>query len=259
MEKQGLRPYFVLLVVVLLFACTMAFTVDVSLTNESGIGQVLPERVGNDWVGDLILYCHNSGCGKQYLASELQGNLTVCPACGGKLMSISPVEHDILPHDTYITRMLYKNELTGRTLHATLVMSGEDRSSIHRPQVCLVGQGNEITGQHAERIELAGRSELEVMVLDMMRTYGRAEDVQQKYPSFYTYWFVGKNRETAYHWERMFWMAYDRILKNVSHRWSYIAVMGSGEYAARQEEVDAFISAFYPQIIQDEELRSYSP
>ncbi|NCD35016.1 MAG: exosortase-associated EpsI family protein [Spartobacteria bacterium] len=172
-------------------------------------------------------------------------------------MSISPVEYSILPKDTYITRKLYKNAVTGDGLFVALVMSGADRSSIHRPQLCLVGQGNEILGQHVEEVPMTGRDDLGVMVIDMMRPYARNSKQQGKYPSFYAYWFVGKDRETPYHVERMFWMAYDRIVKNVSHRWSYISISGSGKYAAKKETVDAFVADFYPQITRDPKLMSH--
>jgi hypothetical protein len=71
--------------------------------------------------------------------------------------------------------------------------------------------------------------------------------------SFYAYWFVGKDRETASHVQRMIWMAADRIFRGVSHRWAYIAIYGHrvpGSNAHIQLLAD-FIALFRPAIVLD--------
>jgi len=49
----------------------------------------------------------------------------------------------------------------------------------------------------------------------------------------------------------MIWMASDRIFRNVSHRWAYIAVAGLREPDTDdyQEEVVDFVQNLYPQIV----------
>ena len=129
-------------------------------------------------------------------------------------------------------------------------MSGKERASIHRPQICLVGQGNEILHSHVIEVPLAGRDPLKVMVLDLLWK-GRTSDGQpvQK-ATYYAYWFVGKGRETPYHLERMFWMAADRVLYNRSHRWAYIAIAGErDEQKQYTKQIQSFISQLYPQMM----------
>jgi len=70
-------------------------------------------------------------------------------------------------------------------------------------------------------------------------------------PQYYAYWFVGKDRETPHHLERMFWMAYDRIVRNVAHRWAYLSVAGIRDVVGGRlyiEEIKDFVRDFYPQI-----------
>ena len=101
---------------------------------------------------------------------------------------------------------------------------------------------------------LAGREPLDVMVLDMRR-WGRRPDGQAyDFGRYYAYWFVGKGRETPYHVQRMIWMALDRILHNVSHRWAYISVAGAREDGSdvhRQEILD-FVHELYPSMMQED-------
>jgi len=38
------------------------------------------------------------------------------------------------------------------------------------------------------------------------------------------YWFVGKDRTTPHHWERILWTTSDRVLFNRNHRWAYLLI-----------------------------------
>jgi hypothetical protein len=72
--------------------------------------------------------------------------------------------------------------------------------------------------------------------------------------SYYAYWFVGKDRETASHIPRMVWMGYDRVLHGVSHRWAYIALAGTrapGSDAHLQTIAD-FASQLHPALLKPE-------
>jgi len=99
-------------------------------------------------------------------------------------------------------------------------------------------------------VDLPGRESLGVMVLNMDQKV-RGGDVPMIIPQYYAYWFVGKDRETPHHLERMFWMAYDRIVRNVAHRWAYLSVAGIRDVDGGRlyiEEIKDFVRDFYPQI-----------
>ena len=162
-------------------------------------------------------------------------------------MTIS--EKEILPADTVLLRKQYTNP-SGKRVYVTIVLSGKERVSIHRPQVCLVGQGNEIAHSEEISVPLDGRKPLNVMALELLRRVRNAEGTQFEASSYYAYWFVGKGRETPSHIQRMIWMATDRIFRNVAHRWAYISVSGSRDKDsdAYRQEVISFIHDLYPQL-----------
>lgn len=158
------------------------------------------------------------------------------------------MEWSLLPSDTRILKKYYKHPFLPEAL-ASIVLSGASRTSIHRPQICLVGEGREIVGTKVITVPIAGRDTLNVTVLDMLTRQTDANGNWLEYPSYYAYWFVSPDRETPYHAERMFWMAYDRVFRGISHRWAYIAVSGArdakGDYIKNASD---FIAAIYPEL-----------
>lgn len=234
-------------------AWALVYKTGVANSDEAGIVLHLPEQVG-EWRGADILFCPNRDCGGQYFSAQLE-DPTTCPKCGAKLGNMNWAERSMLPADTGLVRKYYAREGNLDGLHATIVLSGDDRSSIHRPQVCMTAAGNEIDKERTIRIPLAGRDHpLEVMVLDMVKTYPRPDGTPAALYSYYAYWFVGKDRETASHLERMFWMGYDRVFRGISHRWAYIALAGArlpGSDAHLQIIAD-FASQLHPALLRPE-------
>jgi hypothetical protein len=139
------------------------------------------------------------------------------------------------------------------TVFASVVISGKDRGSIHRPEICMPSQGNTIVTREVVDVPLPGQQEpLQVMVLNMTRE----DSWGNQFHSYYAYWFVGNGRETPHHWQRMMWLATDRILHNVSHRWAYISVSGiraaDPEDRSHYEEIRSVVTRLHPELIQTE-------
>ena len=231
-------------------AVLLATTVDVHITDQAGIHMSLPDRVGS-WFGQEIRYCHNRICLKEFRANDtLKDN--VCPSCSSELFTISYSEKQLLPNDTSLLRKRYVHD-SGKVLYASIVLSGKERTSIHRPQICLQGQGRQIMSSSIVPVELVGRDPLQIKVLDLLYKTKNANNQEVRYPSYYAYWFVGKNRETPYHLLRMFWMGMDRIFRNIAHRWAYISISGQRDINSEEyiNEVSHFVSVLYPQIISE--------
>lgn len=215
----------------------------VANSDEAGIVLALPERVGG-WTGHELVNCPDSVCAR--VCVDVPPG-TPCPACGRPLQYMNAAEKWMLPADTGLVRKFYERDGT-LPLHVSIVLSGNDRSSIHRPQVCMTAAGYEIVGETLLRIPLGGgRDPLDVMVLDMDRTAGNGS-VEHIY---YAYWFVGKGRETASHVRRMVWMATDRILHGVSHRWAYIALSAQRAPGgdAHLQQIANFAAALHPLLL----------
>jgi hypothetical protein len=165
---------------------------------------------------------------------------------------MSYLEARLLPADTVLNKKRYTNA-AGRVVYASIVISGRERASIHRPEVCLVGQGTEIVNQAVVDVTMEGRESLQVKVLDLLHRTGSGASERTLGHSYYADWFVGHGRETPEHWQRMWWMATDRVLHNVAHRWAYIAVTSvrADESDAHLNEARDFIRDLYPQMLLD--------
>jgi hypothetical protein len=67
---------------------------------------------------------------------------------------------------------------------------------------------------------------------------------------YYAYWFAGHGRETPRHWERMFWLAWDRIVNSVAHQWAYVALAGRRDAGSVkfQAQLKSFVGLLYPEL-----------
>jgi hypothetical protein len=247
MESGSVRPYLVTIVLMGLTSLALAFTVDVDGTDEAGVSMMIPEHVG-DWTGHDLLYCVDASCREAVLV-DAGFHSDHCPVCAAELDVMSPAERKLLPTDTGMARKQFIDP-RGRTVTASIVLAGKERVSIHRPQICLTGSGHDIERTKDIQVPIAGRRPLRVRVLDLDRRAQTPDGRTMVAPSYYAYWFAGKDRETPLHMERMFYMAADRVLRNVSHQWAYISVAGLREPGsdAHLDEIRRFVHDFYPQI-----------
>lgn len=248
MEIATYRHYFIIIGLMVLTGLALIMQADVPATSRTGIKLKLPERVGS-YEGQELLFCQSELCMKNFLASQIQGSNATCPACGGELDMVSLGEKRVLPPDTEILKKQYVNA-EGRTISVSIVLSGKEQKSIHRPQQCLPAQGHLIERSETILIPINGHGPLKVMLLDLRKTGRTLENKQYRHLSSYAYWFVGTDKETPYHLQRLLWMSVDRIFHNIAHRWAYIAIAtdrreGSDEHIKR---ISDFIAELYPLI-----------
>jgi hypothetical protein len=137
--------------------------------------------------------------------------------------SVSPSELALLPADTEFEKKIYQ-DLSGNSLTAQVVLSGGEKRSIHRPEVCLPGQGWSIQSGEVVPITLANGRTLEVMKLALNREIETAPGERKNLKSYFLYWFVGKDTTTPYHWVRLAKTNWDMVTKKLQHRWAYVIV-----------------------------------
>jgi len=210
MSKKRIVAYALCQVVLLSAISLCAFTTSARYIDKAPVSLPLPDRLG-DYTGEDVLFCQNPDCLQSFYVSDLT-NSAVCPKCGGRLDQVSLPEHRLLPHDTEIIHRSYRGP-SGRIYMVSVVVTGHERRGIHKPQVCLVGQGNVITEQYPLEIELPHNESFEVMLMNLNR--GRL---------FFTYWFTDGKHETARHIDRLLRIAVDGIVHNERRRWAYISV-----------------------------------
>ena len=133
-------------------------------------------------------------------------------------------ELDWLPKDTTYGRRRYESG-DQFWFDLSIVLMGTDRTSIHKPQICLTGQGWQI-----DRAELLSLSitrphpyELPLMKLTASKKAPGGNGWQLTKRAIFVYWFVCDGRLTAKHSERMWWMATDLLNKGVLDRWAYVS------------------------------------
>jgi hypothetical protein len=255
MEKSLLKPFLSIVILMTLSIFALAFTVGVELNFVPGVAMSLPKEVPG-WSGNELRFCHNPElCAKDYRdASYYVSDLEIpdiCPECGNRLFNMARAEKEQLPEDTEFVKSAYTNA-AGTRVFTSIVLSGTARDSIHRPQRCLKGQGNNLDGEYTLEVPLEGRGPLKVRVIQSSRTYRTAEGPKHYY-SYYAYWFVGQDRETPYHLGRMFWLAWDRVVRSTAHRWAYIAVQGEREATGKAYETDLidFVQQVYPFVLTE--------
>ncbi|MEO7933608.1 MAG: exosortase-associated EpsI family protein [Chthoniobacterales bacterium] len=174
----------------------------------------------------------------------------------GQDQEASLSEKVMLPGDTQITKKLYSS-LHGEYVTCQIVLSGGEKRSIHRPETCLPGQGWTIGAAQKVPVRLENGQTQNVMKLTLTRVVEVAEGDQRKITSDFYYWFVGKDKTTPEHRERVLLTSWDRVFHNVNHRWAYVIVSGmvpdqsrpgAKTEAQTSAELEKFIGKIAPKI-----------
>lgn len=161
----------------------------------------------------------------------------------GRAAPVSAVEREVLPPDTGYSRCSYQSLVDPRqAVFLSIVLSGRDRTSIHRPELCLVGQGWNVVGREVVTLRAADGGDLPVTLLRTEREMTDAAGRAVKVPGVFVYWFVGADRVVATHWQRVFYTALDRLRHLQGHRWAYVfaqthALDGEKAALARVQDV----------------------
>lgn len=255
MERSLLKPFLTVVSLMALSVFALAFTVGVELDFIPGVKMEFPTDV-EDWHGNQIKFCHNPKvCAKDYQDASFYVNELeipdICPDCGEQLYNMARAEKEQLPEDTEFVKSAFTNS-AGSRVFTSIVLSGTARDSIHRPQRCLKGQGNSLDGEYDLLVPIEGRDPLKIRVIQASRTFRTAEGPKPYY-TYYAYWFVGQDRETPSHYSRMFWIAWDRVVRSTANRWAYIAIQGerAAEGKAYEADIIDFVQHVYPYVLTE--------
>jgi len=155
----------------------------------------------------------------------------------GRPVAVTPTEREILPPDTGFSRKIYfRNRDPAKQVLLSIVLSGRDRTSIHRPELCLVGQGWTITGRAEHRFEFPGRPDVSfpATLLRVQRELPASRG-PVVVPQLTAYWFVSGDTVVATHWQRLARDAWNRVAHARADRWAYVLMQtdaSDGEAAA---------------------------
>jgi hypothetical protein len=136
----------------------------------------------------------------------------------------SEVELGYFPKDTSYARRLYEAP-DGFIVSATVVMMGEDRTSIHKPDYCLPGQGWTIKDKSVVNIPVAGPPGYQLPAAKWVigNTMQAADGQKQQVSGLYVFWLVADGEETPDNYQRMWWQTRDLLRTGVLQRWAYVS------------------------------------
>jgi exosortase len=136
----------------------------------------------------------------------------------GRRTEVTAAEHAVLPSDTGYSRRDYVNiPNPQQQVFLSIVLSGRDRSSIHRPELCVVGQGWTIRGVTQHLFSPA----IPATVLHVQRVVQTPRG-PVLVPQLIAYWFVGGDTVEPTYWKRLLRDAWNRVVHARADRWAYV-------------------------------------
>jgi hypothetical protein len=156
-----------------------------------------------------------------------------------------------LPHDTSFIQRRYTSANSNLML-MNIVLMGTDRTSIHKPQFCLVGSGWDIDSgeSSAEVVRIQSPHPYDLPVMKLMTTRMiKYKGAQFPMRGIYVYWFVADHSLTSSHWTRMWRMAAHLLRTGELQRWAYVSCFAfcpPGAEDATYDRMKKFIAASVP-------------
>ena len=140
-----------------------------------------------------------------------------------------------LPKDTSYAGRLY-TATNGQQINSTIILMGADRTSIHKPDYCLPGQGWSINEKTVVNIPVAGPQNYQLPVAKWIigNVYQTPDGQKHEVSGLYVFWFVADGEQTADNYQRMWWLGRDLLRTGVLQRWAYVSFFSV--CAPRQEE-----------------------
>ena len=144
--------------------------------------------------------------------------------CDSEPVPISRIVLDWLPPDTTYAQRFY-HDTNDFEMLVNVVLMGSDRTSIHKPEYCLVGSGWEDHVYQETNIIIRQPHPyaLPVRRVDTTRFFPTPSGESLERRGIYVYWFVADNELTAAHGQRMWSMARHLFLSGVLQRWAYVS------------------------------------
>jgi hypothetical protein len=156
-----------------------------------------------------------------------------------------------LPPDTSYAERIYTAP-DGFWVQNTVVLMGGDRTSIHKPDYCLPGQGWVIKDRAMTNIPVAGAQSYQLPVSKWVisNSVQTADGQKRQVGGLYVFWLVADGEETPDNYQRMWWQARDLLRTGVLQRWAYVsyfAICAPGQEDAAFERMKDLIGHAVPE------------
>ncbi|MDD5138873.1 MAG: exosortase-associated EpsI family protein [Verrucomicrobiales bacterium] len=156
-----------------------------------------------------------------------------------------------LPKDTSYAGRLY-TATNGLQINNTVILMGADRTSIHKPEYCLPGQGWAIKEKSVVNISVAGPQSYQLPVARWIigNSYQTPDGRKHEVSGLYVFWFVADGQQTTDNYERMWWLGRDLLRTGILQRWAYVAyfaMCAPGQEDATFEQMKDLIAHSVPE------------
>jgi len=174
------------------------------------------------------------------------------PGFKSELIPQAAIVTNQLPPDTSFGQRLYTADDGFQTM-VNVVLMGADRTSIHKPEICMVGQGWKFDDRatHTATVPIARPRAYDLPVMRVVATIDTVDNGKPvRRAGVYTYWFVDGTHLSTQHNEWKMWMVKDFLLTGVLDRWAYVtffSVCAPGQEEATFDRQKQLIAAAVPE------------
>ena len=156
-----------------------------------------------------------------------------------------------LPKDTSYTERHYQSS-DGLDVTGTIVLMGADRTSIHKPDYCLPGQGWHIDSKQIIDLPIGGAQPYELPVAKWLisANFQTPDGRTLKRSGIYTFWFVADNAQTPKFYGYLKRLTLHFFRTGVLQRWAYVSYFSScapGQEDTTFEHMEKLIAASVPE------------
>lgn len=143
----------------------------------------------------------------------------------------NPAELIGLPEDTQFAKRTYfpswGNSFYDR-INMGIVLSGQDRRSLHPPNECLIAQGWKITKEETRVIQLSLEQDLPIRILSLSKLIPKSQgsDELSTLNAYYIYWWTGNDKVSANYNQMVKDHFSTMITQRVYSRWAYPHLLG---------------------------------
>lgn len=148
---------------------------------------------------------------------------TSVDAMQGQEVPMTQMERQGLNADITLSRSVYIGP-GGKQMSATVVLSGNTRRGLHRPDVCLPGAGWNIVGRQPLPLQLNDGHEVKAMMMRMFRDVKDERTgliVRQR--GINLFWYQGYGTSTPNYYHHVFTTYMDSIFRGLNHRWALVS------------------------------------
>lgn len=167
-------------------------------------------------------------------------------------MQLDAKSLEMLPKDTSFAQRVYYSS-NSSPIASSVVLMGTDRTSIHKAQYCLQGQGMHIDQMTEETIHMDQPRPYELPVIKIVASEsGKVDGTNFTRSCVYVYWYVtdGQLSNDQSGFGRMWSMAKQLVVTGVLQRWAYVRFFTfckPGQEDAAFQQIKKLMAATVPQ------------